>query len=42
MTAPVDLRESVIRKSRESAATIERFFGENAGRISDCGRANAT
>ena len=41
MTAPADLRESVIRKSRESAATIERFFRENADRISDCARAMA-
>jgi D-sedoheptulose 7-phosphate isomerase len=36
-----DLREAVLRKSRESAATQERFFAEQAGRISDCARAMA-
>jgi D-sedoheptulose 7-phosphate isomerase len=36
-----DLRESVLRKSRESAATQERFFSENAERISSCAKAMA-
>lgn len=36
-----DLREAVLRKCRESAATQERFFSENAGRIVDCAKAMA-
>lgn len=31
-----DLRALLLRKSRESAATQEQFFSENAGRIADC------
>ncbi len=31
-----DLREAVLRKCRESATTQERFFHENAERISGC------
>ena len=37
----MDLNDAIIRKSRESAATMERFFQENAGRISTCARAMA-
>ena len=37
----MDLNDAILRKSRESAATIERFFQENAGRISACARAMA-
>ncbi len=36
-----DLRDDVLRKCRESAATQERFFSENAGRIADCAKAMA-
>ena len=38
MTArPVsDLREIILRKSRESTATKEQFFVENADRIAAC------
>jgi len=36
-----DLRESVLRKSRESASTQEKFFSENATRISECAKAMA-
>ncbi len=36
-----DLRENVLRKCRESASTQERFFSENAGRISECAKAMA-
>jgi D-sedoheptulose 7-phosphate isomerase len=38
---PTDLREAILRKSRESAATMERFFRENADRISACAFAMA-
>jgi len=37
----MDLNDAILRKSRESAATMERFFQENAGRISACARAMA-
>lgn len=37
----MDLREAILRKSRESAVTMERFFHENADRISACARAMA-
>lgn len=37
----MDLKEAILRKSRESAATMERFFHENADRISACARAMA-
>jgi D-sedoheptulose 7-phosphate isomerase len=33
------LREAILRKSRESSATQERFFSENAARIVDCAAA---
>lgn len=35
------LREAILRKSRESAATQERFFSENAARIAGCAAAMA-
>jgi D-sedoheptulose 7-phosphate isomerase len=34
--AAADLREKILRKCRESMATKERFFLENAGRLSEC------
>ena len=37
----MDFREAILRKSRESAATMERFFHENADRISACAKAMA-
>jgi D-sedoheptulose 7-phosphate isomerase len=37
----MDLKEAILRKSRESAVTMERFFHENADRISECARAMA-
>jgi D-sedoheptulose 7-phosphate isomerase len=37
----MDFREAILRKSRESAVTMERFFHENADRISACARAMA-
>lgn len=40
MTDP-KLVESILRKSRESAATQERFFAENAPRIAGCAAAMA-
>jgi D-sedoheptulose 7-phosphate isomerase len=41
MTEPIDLREAILRKSRESQATQEKFFSENAERITVCARAMA-
>jgi D-sedoheptulose 7-phosphate isomerase len=41
MPDATNLREAILRKSRESAATQERFFSENAGRIADCASAMA-
>jgi D-sedoheptulose 7-phosphate isomerase len=35
------LRDAILRKSRESQATQEKFFVENAARIADCARAMA-
>jgi D-sedoheptulose 7-phosphate isomerase len=35
------MREKVLRKIRESAATQEKFFSENADRIVDCAKAMA-
>lgn len=37
----VELRQKILRKSRESASTQERFFSENAERISECAAAMA-
>ncbi len=31
-----DLRDTILRKCRESMATKEQFFSENAGRIAEC------
>jgi D-sedoheptulose 7-phosphate isomerase len=42
MPVSTDLREAVLRKSRESAATQERFFSENADRITGCAAAMAS
>jgi D-sedoheptulose 7-phosphate isomerase len=36
MSQPAHLREAVLRKSRESAATKEKFFAEHADRIVTC------
>ena len=41
MLTSTDRRETVLRKSRESASTQERFFSENADRISECAAAMA-
>jgi len=41
MTDAARLREAVLRKSRESQATKETFFSENAERIAGCARAMA-
>src|SRR5262249_39725243 len=42
MTSGVEqLREAVLRKSRESAATKEQFFRDQAGKIAECCRALA-
>jgi D-sedoheptulose 7-phosphate isomerase len=38
MPVVTDMREKVLRKSRESAETQERFFSENADRISACAK----
>ena len=40
-TVSGDLRESILRKCRESMATKEQFFTENAGRIAICAEAMA-
>ena len=40
--APAALRESILRKSRESAATKEAFFVEEADRIAACSAAMAS
>jgi D-sedoheptulose 7-phosphate isomerase len=37
----IDLREAVLRKCRESVATQEKFFAENADRIGACAKAMA-
>ena len=39
MPTTTELCDAVLRKSRESAETQERFFSENAGRISECAAA---
>lgn len=41
MPVVTDMREKVLRKSRESAETQERFFSENADRISACAQVMA-
>jgi D-sedoheptulose 7-phosphate isomerase len=41
MTEPADLRQAILRKSRESQATQEKFFSENAEGIALCARAMA-
>jgi D-sedoheptulose 7-phosphate isomerase len=41
MTATTELREKVLRKCRESMATKEQFFTEQADRIAECCRALA-
>jgi len=41
MLATSEMRVKILRKSRESAATQERFFSENADRISECAAAMA-
>jgi D-sedoheptulose 7-phosphate isomerase len=41
MTNTTDLRGAVMRKCRESIATKEQFFGEQAGRIVECAQALA-
>ena len=41
MATSTDVRETILRKSRESASTQELFFSENAERISDCAAAMA-
>lgn len=41
MAETTRLREAILRKSRESQATQERFFAEHAGRIADCASAMA-
>jgi D-sedoheptulose 7-phosphate isomerase len=38
---PAALRESILRKCRESMAVKERFFAENAATIADCAAAMA-
>jgi len=43
-TRPVDpagLRESILRKCRESMATKEQFFNEHAGQVAECAAAMA-
>jgi D-sedoheptulose 7-phosphate isomerase len=40
-TTPADLRASVLRKARESAATTEAFFTEQAERVLACAHAMA-
>jgi D-sedoheptulose 7-phosphate isomerase len=35
-TPPGDLRDKILRKCRESMATKEQFFTEQAGRIAEC------
>lgn len=39
--APAALREAIVRKSRESAQTLEAFFAAEADRIAACGAAMA-
>jgi D-sedoheptulose 7-phosphate isomerase len=39
--APEVLREAILRKCRESMATKEKFFTENANRVADCAAAMA-
>ena len=39
--APSDLRESILRKCRESMSTKEQFFTAQAGRIAECAAAMA-
>jgi len=41
MPVVTDMREKILRKSRESAETQERFFSESADRISACAKAMA-
>jgi D-sedoheptulose 7-phosphate isomerase len=41
VTAPAALRDSIMRKCRESMATKEQFFTENAERIAACCQAMA-
>jgi D-sedoheptulose 7-phosphate isomerase len=41
MTNPVDLRGAILRKCRESIATKEQFFNEQADRIVECAQALA-
>jgi D-sedoheptulose 7-phosphate isomerase len=40
-TVSGDLRETILRKCRESMATKEQFFTEHAGRIAECAGAMA-
>jgi D-sedoheptulose 7-phosphate isomerase len=39
--APAELRDSILRKCRESMATKEQFFASQAGRIAECAAAMA-